>query len=363
MEVARLEAPPEFEITKNVSLALLDPTALMMLKQTGACIVDLPETVFDADHRGHTFRRIKSLSITIPCTTAAHTSVNCKLTLLRNSIRVKSTDPENYPRKTQNGQSTDDERFLDDPAPIQSIITSTGINDFGLFELNFHDARYLPFEGAGAISQWRIELPQDTNAWDLGTISDVVMQIRYTARDGGQLLAQGATDALASPRIGARLFSGRHDFATDWHRFLHPTVDEDDQRLVLELDAARFPFEARRPSLTVAPAAIFVTFKGVQHGSDLVLHLNPPDGTPGADGPAGVVAEKQGVKYSSFAVSGQEPGVWTLTIKEADMAAAQTSEGMEAAFLDDGTHVRLNPDALDDIALVVTYSFDPPTQS
>ena len=37
-------------------------------------------------------------------------------------------------------------------ARVQSIVTSHGQNDSGLFELNFRDERYLPFEGAGAIS-------------------------------------------------------------------------------------------------------------------------------------------------------------------------------------------------------------------
>src|SRR5262249_22056120 len=133
MEMARLEAPAEFEITKNVSLALLDPTALVMLKQTGSCFVELPEALFDADHPGHTHRRIKSISLTIPCVTAPYSSVNCKLTLLRNSMRIASTDEDDYPRKTDNGKPVDDGRFLDDFAPIQSIITSTGINDSGRF--------------------------------------------------------------------------------------------------------------------------------------------------------------------------------------------------------------------------------------
>ena len=41
----------------------------------------------------------------------------------------------------------------------EAIATSTGQNDTGLFELNFRDERYLPFEYAGAVSRWRIELP------------------------------------------------------------------------------------------------------------------------------------------------------------------------------------------------------------
>ncbi|MBK9227461.1 MAG: hypothetical protein IPL67_10515 [Ignavibacteria bacterium] len=41
---------------------------------------------------------------------------------------------------------------------------STGQNDSGVFELNFRDERYLPFENTGAISSWRLELPRGSQA-------------------------------------------------------------------------------------------------------------------------------------------------------------------------------------------------------
>jgi len=37
-----------------------------------------------------------------------------------------------------------------------------------------NDERYLPFEGSGAVSQWRLELPTDVPQFDHDTISDVV---------------------------------------------------------------------------------------------------------------------------------------------------------------------------------------------
>ena len=77
---------------------------------------------------------------------------------------------------------------------MQAIATSTGQNDGGLFELNFRDERYLPFEGAGVISRWRIALDPDANGFDFNTLSDVVLHIRYTARDGGERLKKGAQD-------------------------------------------------------------------------------------------------------------------------------------------------------------------------
>ena len=47
------------------------------------------------------------------------------------------------------------------------------------------DPRYLPFEGAGAISSWRLEMPASNNEISLAQVSDVVVHLRYTARDGG----------------------------------------------------------------------------------------------------------------------------------------------------------------------------------
>ena len=73
--------------------------------------------------------------------------------MTRNSVRVNNTSGVGYPRKVVNGIAADDPRFRDAVGAIQSIATSTAQNDDGLFELNFRDDRYLPFEGSGAISQ------------------------------------------------------------------------------------------------------------------------------------------------------------------------------------------------------------------
>jgi len=40
---------------------------------------------------------------------------------------------------------------------------SRGVDDSGLFNLDFRDERYLPFEGTGAVSSWTFSLPPDTN--------------------------------------------------------------------------------------------------------------------------------------------------------------------------------------------------------
>jgi hypothetical protein len=77
----------EYEITSNISPAQLDPVALVQLKQGGQCFFNDPEALFDLDYPGHYLRRIKSVSVTIPCVARPYTNVNATLSLLSSSVR------------------------------------------------------------------------------------------------------------------------------------------------------------------------------------------------------------------------------------------------------------------------------------
>ncbi|MEG3838650.1 hypothetical protein [Microcoleus sp. herbarium14] len=251
----------EYEITKNISLMLNAPLALITLKETGTCTIELPETLFDADYPGHYMRRIKSVSLTIPCVVGPYTSINCTLTLLTNKTRINSLAQSGYPEDLEN----EDSRFVTNFAAMQSIATSTAQNDSGLFELNFRDERYLPFEGAGAVSRWRIDLPKDCNAFDFATISDVILKLNYTAREGGEILKNAAKKAMQEAIADvekvslARLFSAKHEFPTQWHQFLNSTGTT--ATLSLSLDLERFPFQFRSKILTIQQVELFLPLK------------------------------------------------------------------------------------------------------
>ena len=248
MEMAHLDQNKrEYEITKHVSLMQLDPLALIRLKETGECSVILPEALFDFDCPGHYMRRIKSVGVSIPCVTGPYTSVNCTMTLLKSSIRHANTLlGGNYVRDLEN----EDPRFIDNFAGIQSIVTSSSQNDSGLFEVNLRDERYLPFEGTGLISEWRLELPAELRQFDYETISDVIIHIRYTAREGGESLRGGAIDNLntcieQAQAVGSvRLLSIRHEFPTEWGRFKGVEIGPGTPvaPLTIELREEHYPF-------------------------------------------------------------------------------------------------------------------------
>lgn len=173
------------EIKKNVSVAVLNPDAILQLRNTGTCTFDIPEIIFDLDFPGQYKRRIKSVSISIPCILGPNGNLPAKLTLGTNLIRhtFGPNVESDYGRNIISG----DDRFSEGRSGGHSIATSTANRDSGLFELNFNDRRYLPFEGAGAISSWTLELPdKEISQFDYETISDVILHIDYEAEDAGK---------------------------------------------------------------------------------------------------------------------------------------------------------------------------------
>ncbi len=214
----------EFELTKHISLRRLNPEALVQLrlKDPKGCEFNIPEWVFDLDNPGHYMRRIKSVSVSIPCVTGPYTSISCKLTLLKSRIR--------HDRIATETDFAQDNHFTDYFGASEAMVTSTGNADSGMFEPQLRDERFLPFESSGVISKWRLELPADFPQFDYSTISDVILTIRYTARDGGDSLKDVATGSIKSllnpvtspltpsendPRFPV-LFSCRSDFSTEW---------------------------------------------------------------------------------------------------------------------------------------------------
>ncbi|HYY98038.1 MAG TPA: hypothetical protein VE642_05570, partial [Pyrinomonadaceae bacterium] len=218
----------EYEVTKHVSLALLDPLALVRLRATGVCDFEIPEAAYDMDHPGHYFRRIKSVGVSLPCIAGPYTSVSAKLSLVSNKYRKSTAKAQGAgtPKEQYEEATGNDERFSYNVGTIQSIAASNAQNDSGMFELNFRDERYLPFEGCGAISAWHLELPTEVRQFDYDTISDVVLHVKYTAREGGGSLRGLAESTLKEKLVEIKqqlnqtglhvALNMKHDLPNEW---------------------------------------------------------------------------------------------------------------------------------------------------
>jgi hypothetical protein len=369
MELAYLEQNRrEFELTKRVSVAALDPLALVGLRETGACTIRLPEALFDLDCPGHYFRRIKSVSLSIPCVVGPYTSVNATLTLLSSSIRTDPEVADGYQRRPDA-----DPRFLDVPGGLQSVVTSGGSDDAGLFEVNLRDERYLPFEGAGAAeSLWRIELPSEYRQFDYDTIADVILQLRYTARGGGISLREQALDGLRDAVNGlaggdgrsglTRMFSARHEFPDAWRSFVAAGGDGD-RVLTIRLGTSRFPYLFHGKQITVDAAQLVLVPADARVGGKRLTEVYA-DGDPlqvslAAPGqqaqPAQLVPGPIGGLPATEPVSAGitvEPveAAWTVTTGQDDIAALAAPFRTADRYLD--------PDAVDDLLLVLHYHLE-----
>jgi hypothetical protein len=139
----------------------------------------------------------------------------------------------------------DDPRVVRQYGAREAIATSSGRDDSGTFQLDFDDQRYLPFEYMGAVSRWRIELWPENNYFDRDTLTDFVIRLGYTSREGGEPLRQAAFAAARRhlPGDGWRFFELRHDFPDAWQQ-LRDSAREEGRHAWLRLCLERrmFPF-------------------------------------------------------------------------------------------------------------------------
>lgn len=206
----------EPEVVRHVSLAQLNPLALLTLRTTGACDFEVPEEWYDLEAPSQYFRRIRSVAVTIPCVTGPYISVNCKLTLLKSTLR------------TQDGSQNPT------TGVVNTIVASSAQQDSGTMPDASRDERWLPFELYGAAGHWALQLPGEgkdsIRTFDYDTISDVILSIRFTAKDGGLSMRTASVKNLKSMMKSgefptARLFSLRHEFPSQWSDFTRTASD------------------------------------------------------------------------------------------------------------------------------------------
>jgi hypothetical protein len=344
MEAAyQAERGYDFEISKTISLRQLNPYALLRLRETGSCQIDVPEVLFDMDFPGHYFRRLKTVSLSIPCVVGPYIGVNATLRLMSHKYRWNSISTGSGKDYIEKLEGKLDDRFRTDYVPIDAIAVSNGQNDSGVFELSIKDERYLPFEGAGAVGSWSLQLPSFAQ-FDYNSIADVVMTIRYTSCDGGMMLRKAAAENVAAFIATVEgysegqglltLFDLRAEFAGEWAKLAaaastgpSPSGDPPVQTLVLQDLNMRLPAFTSGRTIHATDVAIITTLSSLQP-SNLALDFayKPPSGSNSGGGnevtfDSGPV--KIGTHLSMYKLSEADNAVGTWGLKVAVPADAK----------------------------------------
>ncbi|HZJ10672.1 MAG TPA: neuraminidase-like domain-containing protein [Trueperaceae bacterium] len=370
METAYLERNRrELELTKYVSLRLIDSMALIQLRETGACEFEVPEALFNLDFPSHYMRRLKSVALTIPSVVGPYAGVHATLTLLSNRTRVNTVDPHEPYAGAADEVPQPGARFVTNVGGIQAIATSSGREDGGLFELNLRDERYLPFEGAGVIGRWRIELNDEYRAFDYDSISDVNLLLRYTARDGGAAVRQQVVPKLAE-RVNAlvnatahtglfHFISLRREFGSELHRFLHPS-GTNDHEVTLTLLRDHYPYLFQGRTLTISRAILLLKLRdGTLYDDAQLLSVELSRAAGNAQAVDLVKAEDLlgGLPVATYEhVAGEVTMEESWRLHVAPAAVAALPAALRETVLVDGVEVtRLRAEQIEDLGLLLHY--------
>ena len=215
----------EFELTRHVSLRQLDPVALLTLKATGACDVTMPEWLYDLDCPGHYMRRLKTRRLSMPAVVGPYTGV--ELHAVAAEEHASASRPPSPKDGDTPGPGSEDDRFVDYLGARRSRSSpAAATTTAGCSRRTCATSGSCRSRAPAPMSTWKLELPAAFPPFDYDTISDVVLHLRYTARQGGQPLADAAVESLttlfeeASSSSLALMFSLRHEFSNEWHQFV-----------------------------------------------------------------------------------------------------------------------------------------------
>ena len=241
----------KMEINQAFSLTQIDPSALIDLKQTGQCEFSIPEVYYDLFYPGQYRRKIKAVQLTIPSVTGPYTNVSANLSLMSSFIRMKPKLGSVELKEVPKSRTT-------------NIATSTAQSDAGVFQLNFRDERYMPFEGAGAVSSWKLSLPKTFKQFDYNTINDVILNISYEAeydelyRDKVEEQNDAIEGTLANVLKNnaiSRTLSLRQEFSVDFNRLMElPTGNE----ISVSIHNKHFPMFLNGKTLNISAAKLIL---------------------------------------------------------------------------------------------------------
>ena len=262
------------EIEKTISLLQLNPKALLDLRSKGECILELNEKLFDYDFPGHYSRKIKTISVSIPAVVGPYQNIHATLTQLSNQLIIKADkqglDAVNYLLGGAITKIPDNSTLRSNWWINQQIAISKGMNDSGLFQLSFEDPRYLPFEGTGAVSTWKLSMPMANNRINFDAISDVLIHLKYSAKDGGDRFRNDVMNLKAfKPYTGVGYWNFNQAFSGAWYMFINDHSTPGTQTLnydlinfvpphILKTKLIGFYFKV---DSTIAAEGTYITFK------------------------------------------------------------------------------------------------------
>jgi hypothetical protein len=165
---------------------------------------DIKSAEFDKNYPGPYLRQLKHVSVSFVMASDAGDTMKEVSAILTQTDSTTLLEPVAeglayfYPTATANPVKPPVSVKRNQRAQQQIALSSLAADDglgFGpgdwVYELMFHDGRYLPFEGTGAISRWQLSFPDEAFVkslfnGDKTLVKSIQLHLVYTAVDGGK---------------------------------------------------------------------------------------------------------------------------------------------------------------------------------
>jgi Tc toxin complex TcA C-terminal TcB-binding domain len=193
-----------------------------------------------------------------------------------------------------------------------------------------------PFEGAGAVSTWRLELPEQLRAFDYQTISDVVVHLSYSTLDDAALRDTVQAGLIAKLTQYAsttglyRLLSLRHDFPAAWQQLMGATGATAGSTGGFAVTGQHFPYFLAQRAVTLDSVQLLLLSQQEASGGGLA---KAPVNTSGlaitlnstAAG-ARATAPDTGLAAATAPVSGAATGAWSVAVTAGQLDTKQVGD-------------------------------------
>jgi hypothetical protein len=219
----------KLQITKTISLALLDPFAFQQFTETGVLRFSTPMGLYDRDFPGHYLRLISQVRVSVVALIPPTLGINATLANSGISRVVVQNDLSGF-------QSVIVQR-----AP-QLIALSSPNHSTGLFPLttSSQSALLLPFEDLGVDTTWEFTMAKAANPFDYSTIADVQIVIDYTALDSPDYRLQ-VIQQLHRSISADRAYSFKQQFPDAWYELNNPSQSPSPFTVQVQSQLSDFP--------------------------------------------------------------------------------------------------------------------------
>ncbi|MFL9482875.1 hypothetical protein ACI6Q2_08860 [Chitinophagaceae bacterium LWZ2-11] len=283
------------EMKVNIQLSRLNPIALLQLRKEGVATFEIPEWFLLLKNRGIYNAKWISVNFTFPMITGPYINMNAMITMTKNFIRPKAIGGDNFEM-----QSDSDDRFVQRVLPFNKVLITNGNNDAG-YNLDasatgneLYQHQYRPFEQAGAICEFEIDLNSKTENFDFSelnwdTLSDVIISGVISVdidkgkyKDDAEKYLSGLYKNIDNKDLSL-FIDIKHDLPNELFKFKN---DINAQNLIFNIDKSKFPYITQNKKITITGIDI-ITLDSLQSNQINIEGINQSEINSSKEAPIG----------------------------------------------------------------------------